>query len=222
MDIDVKLRFAKGYIADPYWPAMERVINIQKESGMNRVRSEERRGQALSQYLVGKGMSREQYDNLIVLSNRPFYTWADVLSAGAMNGQNPEEIVVPAHQMYGALAEGSRWAAKATRLSSPEQVRTILQVSDFATGKTAPDGEWERFVVVKGGAGNTLSNQRSLRVDPYIEQVTAAGRLHFSGQLEEAPDRVLNFLRYVGSEIGVGAARKMGWGRFTIEEWTQA
>ena len=216
MDINVKLHFERGYIADPYWPAMEKLINIQKTSGMNRVRDQGKRDKALSDYIASMGMTVDDYHQLGEQAARPFYTWADVLLE--QNGRQPNEIVVPAHQMYGCLAEASKWVSKAMRLASPEQIRTVLKVTDFSTGKAESDGVWERFVTVKGGAGNTLSNQRGLRSDPYIKDFVAEGRLHFSDNVLDQ-EKVRRFMVFAGSEIGVGAARKMDWGRFTVRDW---
>ena len=42
----IAARFDKGYIADPYWPERERVINIDKQSGMSRARSSANRPNA--------------------------------------------------------------------------------------------------------------------------------------------------------------------------------
>jgi hypothetical protein len=31
------------------------------------------------------------------------------------------------------------------------------------------------------------------------------------------PSRVRDFIAYAGREVGIGASRKMGWGRFTVQ-----
>jgi hypothetical protein len=208
MKISVILRFPKGYIADPYWPAREKAINIEKESGTNRARSMERRQRALQDYLQANGMTLADYQQLKAEASRPFY---------AEDGY----IIIPAHQLYGALAQGAALASRSIAVARPETIRTVLRVSDFTTPKQGPDGVWERFVPVKAGPGNKLSNQRALRSNAYIEDFEAQGELHFSTDILQ-PQKVKDFLRFVGQEIGVGASRKMDWGRFTIEEWRES
>lgn len=70
---------------------------------------------------------------------------------------------------------------------------------------------------VTSGSGAKLSNQRGLRVNEYLSNFRGALNLEFS---EEAvkPARMRDFVAYVGREIGVGASRKMGWGRFVVED----
>ncbi|HXH06782.1 MAG TPA: hypothetical protein VNI83_09340, partial [Vicinamibacterales bacterium] len=63
-----------SYIADPYWPEVEQVINIQKQSGMNRARSSANARKALEEYLRSAGLTLADYDRLVERSQRPFYT----------------------------------------------------------------------------------------------------------------------------------------------------
>lgn len=215
-NISLDFSASRGYIAHPYWPSREKVINIQKESGMNRTRSARRREEALTNHLKSLQMSQDQYDILLKQASRSWYLWSDVVGADPLNSRNPDEIVIPAHQLYGLLAQASSIATSSIRLSSVQQIRTILTISDFSTGKLKADGLWERFVVVNAGPGGRLSNQRSLRADEYIHHFTAKGYVSFSEDIVNW-DKVLNFLTFAGREIGVGASRKMGWGRFEVE-----
>ena len=198
----VTLHFEKGYIAHPYWPELEKLINIQKESGTKRARSEARRLQALKDYLAAKGMTLAEYEALEKLAARPFYTNA----AGA--------ILVPAHQPYGCLAQACDLGTAAVRLTTLDQLRTVLTLTDFVTDRVKADGAWERFVVVTSGAGGKLSNQRALRRNEYIADFAAEGTVRVLDSVD--PARLLRFLEYAGREIGVGASRKLGWGRFTV------
>ena len=58
------LYFKRGYIAHPYWPAMAKLVDIQKNSGMNRAKSTANRRKALEEYLRGVGMTLMDYDKL--------------------------------------------------------------------------------------------------------------------------------------------------------------
>jgi len=216
MNISLALHFDKGYIAHPYWPAREQLINHQKASGVNRVRSQERREKALKDYLESRHLTMDDYLALERQASEPFYRWQDVLLGSALDGKNPLEIVISAHQLYGCLAEACSMASTSLRIARNEQVRSVIQVSDFATGKLKADGVWSRFAVVKAGSGNRLSNQRSLREDPYLTDFDAVGTMHYLGEDER---KLRDFLIWTGREVGVGASRKMGWGRFTLAEW---
>ena len=205
MNYRLRLHFAKGYIAHPYWPERERLITIQKESGMKRLRSEAKAKQALDTYLRDRGMSMDDYRALEKAADRPFYT---------ANGGS--EIIIPAHHLYGCLVQGCDAAPASSRLAKTDQIRTVLTPSDLHTGKQKEDGVWERFVVVTAGTGAKLSNQRALRSNPYIEDFDATGTIEVFGDHDRK--KVHDFLAFVGREVGVGASRKLGWGRFTVEE----
>lgn len=206
------LTFTKGYIAHPYWPELERKINIEKESGMRRTRSAEKSTKTLRDYLAAHDMDMRDYEKLAERAERPFYTARDLDDA---NGHDPAEIVIPAHQMYGALAQACSVASSSLRIASVENLRTVLKVGDVFTGKSKADGSWDRFVVVKAGAGQKLSNQRALRSNAYLGPFSATLDLHFSEDVLQR-QRVCDFIGFVGREIGVGASRKLGWGRFTV------
>ena len=208
MRIALTLHFAKGYIAHPYWPARERLINLTKEAGVNRARSQAKREQALKAILDAKGMTRADYDALEADANRPFYTRPD------------GEILVPAHQLHGMMAQASEVAPSSVRIAKTDQVRTILEFQDLRTGRMKADGVWDRFVAPKSGPGQKLSNQRALRSDPYLEEFDAVGELRLV--TDDLHDKAKRFIEWAGREVGVGASRKMGWGRFTVEAWEKA
>lgn len=205
MLVSIALAFEKGYIAHPYWPAREKLITIQKESGINRARSQEKRDKTLGAYLEAKGLTLDYYRALERDAGRPFYTTED------------GEIVVPAHQLHGLVGQAAALAPSSVRLAKAEQIRTLLSFEDLRTGRYKHDGTWERFVPVKNGTGQILSNQRSLRVDDYLSSFTATGVLALVN--EELLAKAKLFLAWAGHEIGVGAARKMGWGRFELARW---
>lgn len=209
----VALYFPKGYIADPYWPEREELINIQKASGMNRSRSEKKREEALADYLKKIGMPKDQYDELEKLAERPWYRkdLADERS----------EIIVPNHHLYGCLIEAAKKCSSSLRPCEPENLRYVFQVSDFSTGKTSSDGIFKRLVMPKSGTGQPLSNQRALRMNPYIEDFVAVGHIGFYPEdVRENGKSVQDFLEYAGHRVGVGASRKMSFGRFILKEFS--
>ena len=208
MRIKLTAHFEKGLVGDPYWPEQEKVINILKESGAKRVRSREKAEKALSDYLQQQGMKMDDFRKLERLAARPFYT---------LDGT--AEIVISEHQLYGMLAQACQLATSAVRLTRAEQVRTLLTMTDWRTGKVEADGVWSRFVVVTGAQGK-LSNQRALRENAYIADFDATGEIAFSEEILDA-EKVKRFLVFCGRDVGVGASRKLGWGRFEVTGWEQ-
>jgi len=202
-----------SYIAHPYWPERERLINIVKESGMSRARSTANRRKALEEYLRSAGMTFGQYEELEQLAARPFYT-----GAGGV-------IVVPELHVTSMVVAACDTIRAAGRPAPPDQVRSLMTFSPWTTDRSAPDGVWERFAVVTAGTGARLSNQRALRTNPYIGTppglLDAGKGVPCSGtvQLDESmvkPSVLLDCLRFAGQNIGIGASRKMGWGRFDV------
>ena len=204
----ITLYFPERYIADPYHPEREELINIQKNSGMNRARSEQKREDALKEYLRRNGYTLEQYAELERLARRQFYTAPD------------GTIIISSHQFYGCLIESARNIAASQRPCDPNNLRHVLRVSDFRTEKTQADGTFKRLVMPKSGTGQPLSNQRALRMNDYIEAFESHGTLAFFPEDIRNADELPDFLTYAGQRIGVGASRKMGMGRFLVKTYT--
>jgi hypothetical protein len=214
--MDFHLHFGKGYIAHPYWPALERYINITKESGISRARTEPNRAKALNEYLTKVGMTVAEFERLKIAASKPFCTVADVQQFCEVDGHDPNEIVIPINQIYGCLVQASDEARAATRIAKKEQIRTVLEINQpLFTGKSAADGVWERFAVVTAGTGNKLSNQRALRSNRYIAGFDVQLSIDFDSHFVDAKG-LHDFVTYAGREIGIGASRKLGWGRFSV------
>lgn len=197
----VTLAFTQpGYIEHPYWPEMYRLIEIDKKSGINRARTEANRRRALQAYLEGEQMTLADYEQLKVLANRPFHV---------CDGR----IVIPREKVLACLVNASDVAPSKLRIPN---LRTAVHATDFGTEKAVPDGMWERFAVVTMGTGAKASNQRGLRRNAYINDFTAVGELEVEADMVE-PRAVLELLAFAGRSVGIGASRKMGWGRFTVQ-----
>lgn len=188
-----------GYIADPYRPEMYRLIEIQKQSGMMRARTDANRRRALEQHLRLLAMSHDDYLALEKAAKEPFWR----------NGKG--EIIIPAASVLACLVNTVDVAPSKVRI---QNLRSALSASDFRTDKQKPDGAWERFVVVTGAQGK-LSNQRGYRSNAYIRDFSASGEIKYDPEMVH-PEALLALLVYAGREVGIGASRKMGWGRFTV------
>lgn len=199
MIVHVTLHFDKGFLSEPYWPAREKVITIRKQSGVDRARSEEKRKQALTQYLIGQGLTMDDYAALEAEATRPFRTAAD------------GHIIISAHNLHGMMAHAAGEAPASARLAKKEQIRVVAEWSDLVTDKVKEDGIFPRFI------RNPITNQRRFQESPYITDFSAAGTLRVSD-----PDLLKKarlFVEYAGQNIGVGAGRKLAWGRFTVTRW---
>ena len=190
-----KIEFEK-YVAHPYWPERELVIRLAKDSGMNRQRSEAKRLQALATECEKNNMTVEDYRKLEVLAARQFYRKVE-----------PDgEIIIPRHQLAGCLVHTVKFAPKNLRGKyNDESFRALVQIGDFSTGKFKEDGTYARYVKLE------TSNMRSLQKNDYIEQFSAVGT--FSVPVDEKVADLKRLIGFAVEETGVGACRKMGFGR---------
>lgn len=204
----IELYFDRGYIADPYWPELSQLIDIQKKSGMNRAKSDANRRKALEGYLANAGMTHVDYENLEKKAKMPFYR----------NEEN--EIIIPELHVSSFMVATCDEARAAQRPCDPNQVRSRFIFTSWTTGKTERDGVWERFALVTGGTGQTLSNQRGLRRSEYISKFSAHGTLSFEPDYVD-PKTLRQAIDFGGRVVGIGASRKMGWGRFDLKRFQE-
>lgn len=176
---------------------------------MNRARSEEKRAQALNDYLNKIGLDMAEYLELMAQAERPWYR----LATG--------EIVVPAHQLYGCLVEAADRVSSSLRPCATGSIRHMIRLSDFPTGLSRETGIYKRLVMPKSGTGQPLSNQRSLRSDPFIAAFSATGSLSYDPDTIAHANDLRTFIEWAGANCGVGAARKMGVGRFVVQSWVE-
>ncbi len=195
--ISMTLHF-DSYIAHPFWPEQKTLIEIQKKSGMNMTRGEARRAAALKAELDKRGLTTADYEALQAASARPFHQ--------TEKGQ----IYIPARNFESYIAHCSQVAPKALRAVTPANAHssTKVRLPGLVTKKTAPDGEFTRFVKLE------MSNERSLQSNPYIQDFDAVGVLELSDGIK-APE-LLRLIEWGSQEIGFGAARSQGYGRFRV------
>lgn len=207
----------RSYIGHPYWPEMAQLVDITKESGMSRARSSANRRKALEEHLKTIGMTLAAYEDLERLANRPFHTDAK------------GNIVIPKPNVEAMVVATCDTIRASGRPCQPEQVRTILRLSEWTTTTPAAQAKmWERFAVVSSGTGAKLSNQRGLRRNAYVgagpptgeptEKVVASGTVDLTPEMVK-PDVLRRALEYAGEWVGIGASRRMGWGRFELLSW---
>jgi len=208
--VEVKVEMQmQSYIAHPFWPARNRVIEIEKKSGVNRQKSDDKRLAALKAECQRQGYTYEQYEQFKIEAARQWYR---------SNGPK-SKIMIPRHQIAGALVQAIATSPKALRGEfDKDNFRALVQIGDFLTDRTEPSGIFGRFVKLEG------SNQRSWQENEYIgkyldngTEFKAAGVIAFAEPKSE--DTIKALLTKAVETTGVGAARKMGFGRGKIESW---
>ena len=196
----------ESYIAHPYWPERDMVIDVQKKSGANRQRSEEKRRAAIEAELNKRGMSYADYEAAMEKAADQWY-------------RKGSTIIIPRHQLAGAFVQVVKQSPKALRGDfSAENFRALVQIGDFETDRNTADGVFGRFVKLE------TSNQRSWQENEYIgiyldngATFLAVGTIAMHEKLEKT---VKSLLESALANVGVGASRKMGFGRGRIVSWS--
>lgn len=205
MIVNVELRMT-NYIAHPFWPARNRVIEIEKKSGCNRQKSDDKRLAAIKAECSKQGYTYEQYLEFCEQAKDQWY-------------RRDGKIIIPRHQLAGAIVQTIAGSPKALRGSfDKDNFRALIQLGDFITNRSEASGIFGRFVKLEG------SNQRSWQENEYIgayldqgEPFTAEGVISIGEPKQEETVRAL--LRAAVETIGIGAARKMGFGRGEVRRW---
>lgn len=212
VELEIQLR---SYIAHPYWPERNLVIDIDKKSGVNRQKSDEKRRAALEAECSKRSMTFDDYLAAQKRAAEPWYRDEEGL------------IVIPPHQLGGAFVQMIGQSPKALRGPfTKENFRAMVQVGFFATGKKESDGVFGRFVKLE------TSNQRSWQENDFVGEAidfrkgamvgspfTASGLLAIHDAKEAKTVRAI--LEKALLSIGVGACRKMGFGRGTLTSWKE-
>ncbi len=195
----------ENYIAHPYWPEKNTVIEVEKKSGMNRCKSDKTRDQALNAQLKKMDLSIKEYQRLKELAARPWYTLE--------NGK----ICIPRHQLAGAFVQLVSTAPKALRGEfTKDNFRALVQIGDLETQQSEGSGVFARFVKLAD------SNQRSWQENEYLGRYLDKGKPFAAtgkiGVMDEKQVKTVKAIIEATIEtVGVGAARKMGFGRGVVK-----
>lgn len=196
-----------NYIAHPFWPERNQVIEIEKKSGCNRQKSDDKRMAAIKAECQKQGYTYDQYLQFCERAKEQFYRRDD------------RTIYIPRHQIAGALVQTIAGAPKALRGSfTKDNFRALIQIGDFQTDRHEADGIFGRFVKLE--SSNQRSWQQNEFIGQYLEKGTpfvAAGTIGMSDKRQE--DTVKSLLKAAVETIGIGAARKMGFGRGVVADW---
>lgn len=195
---------SQGYIAQPFWPALNELIDIHKVSGYNRAKSETNRQKALNAELEKRNLTVADYEKIKVSSQQAFHL-----------APNTGEIIIPPRNFYSFINNACQEAPKGVpRIGQKGLTFVALHIDPpgIHTGKQKPDGWFERFVKMEE------SNQRSWSRSPYIKDFEAKFTMLVDETIISVKD-LKALVSWAGKYIGIGAARPQGYGRFTVTEW---
>jgi len=138
--------------------------------------------------------------------NRPFYTISDSDdgSAEIIKAFIRNVMDVTPKAMHG-------------NMQSPGDVHGAVRLATghLLTSKTSADAKmFSRFVKLEG------SNQRTFSESPYINDFTARGVILVDEYYIKG-DEMLRLMETGGRAVGIGSARLMGFGRFTVSNWSK-
>lgn len=201
-----------GFIAKPYWPERNDLINIGKD--VHPKLGEAKKQAALNAALEKRGLNMTQYEGLVERAARPFYT---------DNQMRSGEIVIPARIFQSFLNHASQEAPKAIpRIQQKGLTFIAVKISDggkkndqfLRTGQHEKDAvHFQRFVKLEE------SNQRSFTDDLAIENFTASGVFEIDEEIIKESD-LRKLIEWGGRYVGIGSARPQGYGRFIVKVWT--
>lgn len=199
----VKVEFAlEAYIDQPYWTERELLIRIQKDSGMSRQKSDEKRAAAIAAHLKKLDMTIEQFRALEKKAAEPWNKDAAGL------------ILIPRHKLAGMFVQTIGGATKSLRGAfTKDNFRSLVQIGDFTTDRREKDGVYSRFVK------NDATNMRRLQEDEFIGRYLDLGSpepVYCSGTISisdgHKPQTVKSILETGIATVGLGSCRKMGFG----------
>ncbi len=196
----------EGYIADPMTVDIHDYINITKESGMNRARSTANKKAALEEHLKKIGMTLEEFEALEKRTHIAF----------AYNDEG--KIIIPRNNVQAFMVATTSELRAASKPCKEDQVRARIRMSSWVTEKEQEDGVFERFAVVTSGTGAVLSNQRALRRNKLICGFEARGTMSLDPSYVD-PKTLKEAIEWGGENVGIGACRKMGYGRFELRKF---
>lgn len=199
-----------GYICDAYTPAMGKLITITKKSGISRCRSEKTRKAALEAYLEKISMSLAEFRQL------------EADAKDSWDGHRVDKMLcITPERWLSHLSAVAYFQPRSQRFCDPDNVRTAVQCPKsliFAPGKVKEDGVFERLVQPKDGTGKPLSNERILAKSGYVRDVSCDIEMAVDTDFVE-PEAIAQAMIWGGQRVGVGAARKMGFGRYRVTKF---
>jgi hypothetical protein len=194
-----------GYIAKPYWPEINSLIDIGKD--VHPKLGAAKKAQATVAACTKRDVSTEEYEAMLVKSQQPFYT---------VDGDRNSEIVIPARVIHSFINNASQVAPKAIAKVESKGltfIGIVVEHGHLMTGMHESDSQvFARFVKMED------SNQRKWSEDRFIRNFLATGVFLVDDEII-TPKNLFTLMEWGGKWIGIGSARPQGFGRFTVSSW---
>lgn len=197
----VRLRFGM-YVSAPMTEETARFIRIDTRRRSNLRLGEEA---SLRRVLKENGLKPADYDRMS--QGQEFYRSAT------------GEIVVPARQVLGLLCDAVEFLKQGRERERWIQYVTSLRImpDPIPTGRTQRDGMFERPVYIRSsGRQGQVTGRFDYTKDPYLADLVLAFTICVP-PTSLSGDEVKSLLEGGGYHIGMGGARKVGKGRFSLE-----
>ena len=209
--VNVTLAFDQelGYVGKPFWPEITTLIDISHD--VHPKLGDAKKAAAVLAACEKRGITPDQYAEIVARSKRPFYTADESLDG---------EIVIPTRVFQSFLNNASQECPKAVPKIRAKGLTFVgIKISDgktgrfLRTGKTVKDAlPFSRLVKLEE------SNQRSQQTDLYIADFDAAGVFTVDEEVIKVDD-LRKLIEYGGRWYGIGSCRPQGYGRFTVKVW---
>lgn len=207
MKAEFRITFGEqGYIALPYWPEIDRIINLKNAAGVHFKHAPAKQRELIETYCKDNGVPIAEFD-----------AWEYKVANDKWYRDKNSNIVVARHQLQGAIVQAlhpkqSRMRHRLSKSIPREQVRTLIAIRgdlSISPTKEERDSIYEHYIK------HEKTNQRRLQRDEVITNFSAEGIIEWADVVAKSED-IESLLRWTGENVGVGSARIMGCGRFEL------
>ncbi len=199
----IELEFGElGYIANPYWPEVEWLFQLEKAAKVHPRHGDDKRKLLIETHCKDKGIAIERVEEARrKIVEEKWYRVGNVPTGN---------IYIPHHQFAGCLVQSLQSHALKSVINK-DAFRSFVTVGHLfiEPAKKKADGTYDRYVK------NPETNLRRLQSDEYIANFVATGDIHFRDDVVE-PEKLESLIKFAGEWVGVGAARKMGRGKYKL------
>jgi hypothetical protein len=189
----------KRYIAHPYWPEVHWLFSLDKAALIHPKHSAAKKDQILQAHCKNEGIA-----------------WQDVLDARTKIAteqwykDTDGNIIVPRHHLVCSWIQSLRNHPMKKQIKV-EQFRTFCNCTDgiVTPAKKVCDGKFRRY------CSSEESNLRRLQEHEEIRDFQVTTEVTFMANILTTKE-LTNLIKFAGVYFGMGAARKMDYGRYMV------
>ena len=202
MKYEIRLNLI-SYVANPYWAEQSTLITIGK--AVHPKLGDTKKLQAIEAQCQKMGLTIDDYHRLQGAIKRKWYRLD--------NNDPTSPIIIPASNFVASLSHGISIAPGPIKkpIGDKDSLRCFISATDLVSNpaKIKADRLDERWFK------NPISNERRLQTDEVLDNTQFVGTIEVADHIKQ--DELKRFLDYTFRYAGIGAARKMGFGRGTVE-----